>query len=129
MTNEVRFRVWDIKNKSWMSMCNVVMALTGKEFYWNFGYESLKDIPFKEIKISQYTNVKDKNGKDIYEGDIVICSMIYCKTKIEHRGIVVFEKGSFIVGSDTMVDKYITFIELFNEWDVEIVGNIYERGE
>ena len=124
---EIKFRAWDIKRKEWISTCNMVMSLHGKEFYWNFGYEPLKDINRNEFILSQFTGLKDKNGKEIYEGDVVKIKDYYC-----NKGIFKFSQGGY--GIREIDNNGIYSIENLKIrenilLEVEIIGNIYENPE
>lgn len=65
----------------------------------------------------QYTGVNDKNGKEIYEGDIVN----YFRDGL---ATVKFQSGCFIIDGKSDRD---TFFDLAGE--IEVVGNIYENPE
>ena len=78
--------------------------------------------------IGQFTGLYDKNGKEIYEGDI----LMYCG---EMKIIVVFNHGAF--GYYSRSDDFITFSQNvnFSFWKndeddkFEIIGNIYDNPE
>lgn len=72
----------------------------------------------KDLKIMQCTGLKDKNGKEIYEGDILFASFR------EEYPKVVFENGSFRAECDEYSLKLEDFADVF-----EVVGNIYENPE
>jgi len=69
-----------------------------------------------EVELMQFTGLHDKNGKEIYEGDI-------CRYDNDFRFEVVFRKGSFC--APTSKNAFV----IFDETQSEIIGNIYESPE
>ena len=118
MNREIKFRAWDEDRK--------VMVLDfSKEITYEIIFSSDDENMFcgnfmdngdwQEPKLMQYTGLKDKNGVEIYEGDI--CNRYHLK------GVVVYHNGMFIL-QDGFNEP------LMNElYGIEVIGNIYENPE
>lgn len=77
----------------------------------------------KDLKIMQYSGLKDKNNKEIYEGDILSDGNIKKPYK------VVFENGSFKAEFEGDFDEYsFDLIDVVAQ-GCEVIGNIYENLE
>ena len=70
-----------------------------------------------KIVVQQCTGIKDKNGVLIYEGDIVLFD--------EEYGTIEFDEACFLV----TVDNVTRQLSEIYEYELEIVGNIYENPE
>lgn len=112
---EIKFRVWEENIKQMFYNAGIV----NDELYLmldGIGFDVVGD--YREFKLMQFTGLKDKNGKEIYEGDIV--------RHATDEGIykVIFEDGGFYVKNLFEYD-----FQTINEYPLEVIGNIYENPE
>jgi uncharacterized phage protein (TIGR01671 family) len=99
-------------------------------------YNPIIKVPLDYVKLRQYTGLKDKNGKEIFEGDILVPS-VYKKatglTWIKFRSEVVFSNGMFHLKGPRVAGVYplSKFIQsgITAKNEYEIIGNIYENPE
>ena len=82
------------------------------------GYPEDHVVPFLDSVLMQSTGLKDKNGVDIFEGDVG------WDAHFEEYGEVVFENGSFRYEFGNISEDLFEVTD-----DIEIVGNIYENPE
>jgi uncharacterized phage protein (TIGR01671 family) len=119
MNKEIKFRIWNIKNKSWYDV-NVDYLLCQENERLN-GIFTRNDLIFQ-----QFTGSKDKNGKDIYEGDIITNDYVGEHTyKIAK---VIWNKNSFIADCGSGIFN-MAFTQKMIEGTVRVIGNIFENPE
>ncbi len=109
MNRELKFRLWYYDQE---------------KFDYNVGFEDFKkySFPLYWCSVQQYTGVKDKNGKEIYEGDIIA----FGSTEQEDLFKVVWDDDDvrFVLYSYGGKGCWFTDVK-----DREVIGNIFENSE
>ena len=126
-----KFRAWDVHEKKMFT--NDQLIIWNGNVYANDNSElnvnNLKGWSIDEKYLMQSTWLKDKNGKEIFEEDIVKYKA-GCNTFTEE---VAYDKNFAGFGvRDANADIIFTFWELAEDIDLsslEVVGNIWEDGE
>ncbi|MEW4154370.1 YopX family protein [Bacillus thuringiensis] len=126
---KIKFRVWDgnlMHNVSELHFCmGPKLDGNGLKFYGPGVGQGWVD--GKNVHLMQYTGLKDKNGKEIYEGDILkIVSNFELREDMQNQAVT-YKEGFF------STYEWALFELLRNRKDrkqtFEIIGNIYENPE
>lgn len=125
MERELKFRVWDNFEKKYLTLdeyqqmgCIHVENDGTLSFSGDYRFTLSMMIQMDKYKVEQYTGLKDKYGKEIYEGDI----LRDYGNDIEDW-VVSYEDGGFVGTFDNICEH------LFELTDMEIVGNVNKRKE
>lgn len=147
MSREIKFRVWDKTSDSMLyqddferveldtknKMVTLIAEEESEKSHYVLDYEDSI-----EAEILQYTGLKDKSGKEIYEGDIVKLIPLnserlkelgrkwYEHLKVEWGA---YSDGEYVTNVETWMIGINPLSEELLDETVEVIGNIYENPE
>lgn len=139
---EIKFRAWDTVDK--VMKLPTLLRLSrnlpftddnnnGKVFQMQCNGQENIEYYNGRIVLMQYTGLRDKNGKEIYEGDILHVLEISNTRDLEYKSPVEFIDSGFLV---TQPDECQVPLAVFHNLDtsyplfeIEVIGNIYENAD
>lgn len=133
MIRQIIFRGYNLKNQKWLY--GYYLVNRGQHFICPEGIQnplaSWEDFVVEEESVGEWTGLKDKNGKEIWEGDIVgfPISLFYELDDDDDEFVtakISFTYGSFAVIYRGGIEK-IFLQDLCDE--IEVVGNTYQNKE
>ena len=124
-----KFRVWNEKTESFIDYGDLMLDLkNGKVYSGDVGIPEYTIDVTNQVILMQYTGCRDKNGIEIYEGDVI-------KDKYDKTWLVKWYVGAFVItnkipDSDGQTTTYSHFSNVSNHhFYFEVIGNMWENPE
>ena len=133
---EIKFKAWEPINKEWVEE-RLGMFLSGEIIKYDSKAGDEDELVFRSqdvikrllnydlsrVVLIQYTGLKDKNGKEIYEGDILECEAI-----TEHREPTRYKMAWCDIDGCWHLRPFSTLTNRNTNY-LAVIGNIYENPE
>lgn len=131
---DLKFRIWSTHEKRWLCEDSQYLVMDGSEILAAPWSTISFKMPSQDYVVEQYTGLKDKNGREIYEGDIVHETWdseypySYCPEAVVKNSRIVrisYNAPSFNLKNEAG-DSGEYCVE---DFQIEIIGNIHENPE
>lgn len=111
MNGQLKFRIWDKKNKIMSLSRNEGIKILRTEYHDEIDLQYFIIEPGEELVTMQFTGLKDKNGKEIYEGDIVAKS----------RSVYHYLDRNYALDKGIWVNKEAGIHKLYNGQEEDVI--------
>lgn len=124
----IKFRAWDSENRQMLD----VQELNFEDCFYGGGMQIKTTMyndyfDYREMPLMQYTGLKDKNGKEIYEGDVVkiiiSCKGDYITAEIKYSE----EYTQYIIVNTNNITHEAEGLGDYHIENLEVIGNIYDN--
>ena len=135
MSRVIKFRCWSESYKKYLEDMQYpnghsmlwIFASDGTPYHIEVGFDGLESTPLHlkigEVVLEQFTGLTDRNGTEIYEGDIVFIP------EVQRKYVVFYQNGCFkLYHADPSLNTLVWgTIERVEElvWDTEVIGNVH----
>ncbi|MCW1909903.1 YopX family protein [Lactiplantibacillus paraplantarum] len=122
----IKFRAWDKATSSYRKVLEI-------EFYPDGELKKVKvaglqrkgTITPDNLVLERFTGMKDMNGNEIYEGDIIKSSYKYAQPKVSQ--IIIENGNSYILGEDLATGNEMLVSDHISE--IKVIGNVHTNPE
>ena len=129
----IKFRAWHKENKEMWTAEDLIdneynLYADGRIEYHLLSYENNKCIKTDDFILMQFTGLHDKNGKEIFEGDILSWE---AGSDEYDRGHVYYYRGGFFISFEKTPHHSTSepVADELENYKIEVLGNIYENPE
>jgi len=117
---EIKFRQWDSVHK------RMEYGAGAKK---PSGWVGFSNVSWDRYPIMQYTGLKDKNGREIYEGDVVHYKCVSGCLRFDMKGLITWKHGAYYFYNFNFNNMPGILNEHENQKYLEVIGNKHEHSE